>query len=115
MPNESNGQLPGSSTPLFQGAAKFTGEPEMRLMLLASASLDPAAGVWRQAMVHRQCRIVLARLADDLGRNAGDRAVGLHRGQNDAAGADFGPSPDLDVPQDLGPGADQHAGPHLGV
>src|SRR5262245_2988565 len=86
-------------------------------MLLASslperppvASLRSAVVVIMKQVVHRARRLWASGLADDLGRNTGDRSVVRHRLEDDRSGGDARAVADFDIAEDFGASADQYA------
>src|SRR5262249_17804138 len=72
------------------------------------APLCSAVVVMKQ-VVHRARRLWAAGLADDLGRNTGDRGVVRHRLENDRSGGDPRAVADFDIAEDFRAGADQYA------
>ena len=66
-------------------------------------------------MVHFQCWLVHVGPADNFRWNTGDRAVGRHVFQHDAAGADLGAAAHFHIAEDLRAGADEHAMANLGM
>src|SRR5262249_52428860 len=66
-------------------------------------------------LVHGARRLGTTRLADHLGRHARDGHVVGHVLDHDRTSGDARAVTDLDVPENLGAGADQHAMPDLGM
>src|SRR5262249_11656229 len=60
-------------------------------------------------VIHRARRLWAAGLADDLGRNAGNRGVVRHRLEDDRSGGDARAVADFDIAESFGAGPDQHA------
>ena len=69
----------------------------------------------RDALVHVARRFGTAALADNAGRNAGNRLAGRDGFEHDRAGSHLGTRADLDIAEDLGACADEHAAPDLGM
>src|SRR5581483_6082383 len=77
-----------------------------------SASAMKTSAVQHQSvehLVHRARRLGAARLADDLGRHAGNRDIVRHRLDHDRARRDTRAMADLDIAQNLRARADHHA------
>src|SRR5688572_7880234 len=62
-----------------------------------------------ELVIHDPGRFLAAGIADDLGRDAGDGAIGRHVMQHHRARRDPGAMADLDIAEDLGAGADEDA------
>src|ERR1044071_512123 len=69
----------------------------------------------REHLVHAAGGFRAQRIADDLRRHPGDGDIVRNRFQHHRAGRHAGTTTDLDVAQDLGAGADQHALANLGM
>src|SRR5947208_1312444 len=66
-------------------------------------------------LVHGTRGLGAAGFADHAGRDAGHGGVARHGFQHHGTGRHAGALADLDVAEDLGAGADQHALAHLGM
>ena len=72
-------------------------------------------GLISQNLVHGPCRFGAARFSNLPGRHPGHRLFRRHRMQHDRARGDARAMANLDIAQDLGAGADQHAVANLRV
>src|SRR5262245_61957150 len=68
-----------------------------------------------EQLVHGAGGLGATGLADDLGRNTGDRGVVWHRLEHDRSGGDAGAVTDFDIAEDFGARSDQYAAADLGM
>src|SRR5262245_13392170 len=68
-----------------------------------------------EQLVHGAGGLGATGLADDLGRNTGDRGVVWHRLEHDRSGGDAGAVTDFDIAEEFGARSDQYAAADLGM